>query len=95
MPEGGIIRVSLDSREAATDGHVLLSIADSGGGINPALIERIFDPFFTTKPRDRGTGLGLTVVQQAVERAGGRIRVENRPGQGATFIVELPRVSGS
>lgn len=94
MIHGGTIIVRLGGGSPADNGHVELAVADEGGGIDPVVLEHIFDPFFTTKPRERGTGLGLTIVQQAVERAGGELRVENRPGQGATFKVLLPRVAG-
>lgn len=95
MADGGTIGVALTGGQPATNGHVMLAVSDMGGGIEPGVLDRIFDPFFTTKPRERGSGLGLTIVQQAVERAGGDLRVENRPGEGATFVVLLPRVSGS
>jgi len=95
MTAGGAITVTLGSGLLEESGHVMLAVSDTGGGIEPAVLARIFDPFFTTKARDRGSGLGLTIVQQAVERAGGDLRVENRPGEGATFVVLLPRVSGS
>ncbi len=94
MVAGGMIKIALAAGRAAEDGHVILAVTDTGGGIDPATLERIFDPFFTTKPRERGSGLGLTIVRQVVERAGGDLRVENQPGKGVTFVVQLPRVSG-
>jgi len=93
MASGGTITVSVRGAERSGKWFVQLAVQDTGGGIDPALMELIFDPFFSTKPRERGTGLGLTMVRQAVEHAGGQLRVENVPGQGATFCVELPRVS--
>ncbi len=67
-----------------------LSVEDTGCGIAREDMDRIFDPFFTTKEKGSGNGLGLPVVKQIVERHGGGIRVESRPGQGTTFIVTLP-----
>jgi CheY-like chemotaxis protein len=53
----------------------------------------VFNPFYTTKPVGQGTGLGLSIADGIVREHGGRIRVESRPGGGATFVVELPRVA--
>lgn len=87
------IHLSITSKRSRKNSHVTISVRDQGGGIDPALLDRIFDPFFTTKPRGKGTGLGLTIVKQAVEHAGGELRVKNHPPTGATFSVILPRVS--
>ncbi len=69
---------------------VLVSVRDDGAGIPPEHIDRIFDPFFTTKRVGVGTGLGLSTSFQIVERHGGRLSVESRPGQGTRFEVYLP-----
>jgi PAS domain S-box-containing protein len=75
----------------ARDGDTLVvSIADTGGGIAAADAGRIFDPFFTTKPPGQGTGLGLSISDGIVREHGGRIRVESAPGEGSTFVVEIP-----
>ncbi len=65
-------------------------VTDTGPGIEPDLLERIFEPFFTTRSKDKGTGIGLFVVCQALADMGGAVRVESEPGKGSTFIVSLP-----
>ena len=67
------------------------SVADTGTGIAPEIMERMFEPFFTTKPRGQGTGLGLFIAQGIVTEHGGCIYAENNPDGGATFTVVLPR----
>jgi signal transduction histidine kinase len=66
-------------------------VADTGGGIDEAVLKRIFDPFFTTKEVGKGTGLGLSIARGIAEEHGGALEVHNRPGQGATFRLTLPR----
>ncbi|MCL1981047.1 MAG: DUF3365 domain-containing protein [Proteobacteria bacterium] len=86
MPGGG--RLSVASREE--NGVVILTIEDSGPGINVEIQDKIFDPFFTTKEIGEGTGLGLAVTQAAGQRLNGRVDVRSQPGAGTTFIVTLP-----
>lgn len=74
-------------------GVALLSIADSGTGIQPAVVSRIFEPFFTTRPSGERSGLGLPVVEGIVARAGGDIWVESKPGYGTVVTVGLPLAS--
>lgn len=101
MEKGGVLSVSteeIDQRgeNSAIDSHVssgrtfVLTVSDTGPGIPSAIRDKIFDPYFTTKEKNKGTGLGLAVVQGIVERFHGTIQVESRPGQGAVFRVLLP-----
>ena len=101
MPAGGILtlgleRVELPPRVGAKDGaakggpYLVISVADTGHGIPPDIMDRIFDPFFTTKPVGRGTGLGLASVHGIVKAHHGFVRVESAPGCGANFRVFLP-----
>jgi C4-dicarboxylate-specific signal transduction histidine kinase len=72
---------------------VRLEFQDSGPGVPPGLEQRIFDPFFTTKEVGAGTGLGLSITYGIVKDLEGAIRLENQPGVGATFLIELPLLS--
>ncbi len=90
LPPGGPARppsLSCASRPATT--WVRLTVGDTGHGMEEDVKARIFDPFFSTK--ERGTGLGLAVVQQIIESFGGRVKVWSKPGQGTRFDVWLPR----
>ena len=74
----------------ATGDYLVLTVRDTGPGIDPAIIDRIFDPYFTTKEAGKGTGMGLAVVKGIVESHKGAVTVTTRPGSGATFTVYLP-----
>jgi PAS domain S-box-containing protein len=86
-PGGGSIAVEL----TRTETQVTVSVADSGSGIAPELLERVFEPFFTTKAR--GSGLGLAISAGIAQAHGARLRVHNRPAGGAVFNVEFPLAS--
>ena len=70
--------------------YVVISVRDTGPGMNEETRKRIFDPFFTTKPRGKGLGLGLAITWQLVQRNGGTIDVNSRDGQGSEFMLRLP-----
>jgi signal transduction histidine kinase len=70
---------------------VKLTVADTGTGIGPDILERIFDPYFTTWSLEGCSGLGLSVALGIVQKSGGTIEVSSRPGAGAAFHVYLPR----
>jgi PAS domain S-box-containing protein len=103
MPEGGRLTVETgplshhQMRARIYDpqpgDHVLLSVSDTGVGMDAQVVERIFDPFFTTKEMGQGTGLGLASVYGIVKGHGGYIDVASKPGQGTTFFIYLPAVA--
>jgi PAS domain S-box-containing protein len=86
MPEGGLLRLSLDRENS----HVRLGVSDTGHGMPEEIRSKVFEPFFTTKDFGKGTGLGLTVVKGIIEEHGGIIAVESAVDKGTTFWVRLP-----
>ena len=101
MPQGGMLSVELRRDHVARSrvlshsplppgDYLALTVADQGGGITPAVMERLFEPFFTTKAAQSGTGLGLAVVHGVVAEFGGAIDVHSTHGLGARFTLFLP-----
>ncbi len=103
MPEGGTITISTrnveldeddqDLAPAARPGpHTILSVSDSGHGMDDDTLERAIEPFFTTKGLGKGTGLGLATVHGTITQHGGSMRIESRSGEGTTVAIYLPHV---
>jgi signal transduction histidine kinase len=90
MPAGGRLSIAV----ASTPSGVRITIEDTGLGIPPDLLPRIFEPWVTTKG-ERGTGLGLSVTRDVVQRLGGTIEVTSHPGEGAVFTIVLPGASSA
>lgn len=91
MPEGGTLTLSTHWRpgDAGQDGAVELVVRDTGVGMDAATLERAREPFFTTKPSGRGTGLGLSLVNDIVEQAGGEMVIETELGRGTAVRMRL------
>jgi signal transduction histidine kinase len=90
MPEGG--KLIIGARIEPVDGSplmVLITVADTGFGIEATDLSKIFHPFFSAK-KGRGMGLGLSITERIVKNHGGRIEVESQPGTGTTFRIHLP-----
>ncbi|MFY0527196.1 sensor histidine kinase [Archangium gephyra] len=85
--QGGEVKVT---GVVAEEGRVTLLVEDNGPGFAPEVLPRLFESFFTTKGPEKGTGLGLTISREMVERFGGTLKAENRPEGGARLRLELP-----
>jgi two-component system, NtrC family, sensor kinase len=83
---GGRVSIATESRP----GEVVLTVSDTGEGIQPESLGKIFDPFFTTKAEGKGVGLGLAVSYGIIQAHGGDIEVKSKVGEGTSFIISLP-----
>jgi two-component system cell cycle sensor histidine kinase/response regulator CckA len=103
MPFGGQLIIETRSalldqapeRRVAQGGagrYVVLTVSDTGIGMESQIQTKIFEPFFTTKPAGSGTGLGLAICDEIIQQHGGWISVQSEPGEGATFSIYLPQV---
>jgi signal transduction histidine kinase len=86
------LNVTLDD---SSQNHLIIEVSDNGCGLDEKIKNNIFDPFFTTKPPGEGTGLGLTLCHNSIEKLDGHIEVVSVPGKGSTFKVTLPNTQNN
>ena len=99
MPDGGTLSIAFSNREGgrgaphdlAPVDYVVLTMTDTGIGMDAATLARATEPFFTTKSQDRGTGLGLSMMEGVIAQSGGATRLRSTPGQGTEVELWLPR----
>jgi two-component system cell cycle sensor histidine kinase/response regulator CckA len=101
MPKGGTLTIEIGNidvgvtdppAEVPAGSYAVLTVTDSGTGIDPATMGHLYEPFYTTKEKGRGTGLGLSTVYGIVQQAGGHIRVTTNVGKGTAFRLYFPKV---
>jgi PAS domain S-box-containing protein len=98
MPAGGTLRVALSREpgaEPGKNGHVVVTVTDTGTGMDEATRERAFDPFFTTKEQGAGTGLGLALVHGLMQQHGGRVELTSEPGRGTAVRLSFPETASA
>ena len=90
MPEGGKIKIETYNEFINNNEHIVISVSDTGTGIDEKIKDKIFEPFFTTKEKGKGTGLGLSTVYAIVQKAKGFIDLKTQKNHGTTFLINLP-----
>ncbi|HEY0412151.1 MAG TPA: ATP-binding protein [Allosphingosinicella sp.] len=97
MPDGGTLTIATHEAAPLEDGRpaIAVSVADTGSGIAPEVLQRVFEPFFTTKSVGKGTGLGLSQVYGFAAQTGGDVQVTSEPGTGTTVTMILPCSDGA
>lgn len=90
MESGVGHRVTLTATKSDQPDQVRFVIEDDGPGVPTTIADKIFDPLFTTKAAGKGTGVGLALCNRIVVSHGGSIQLDQRPGAGARFVVDLP-----
>ncbi len=107
MPQGGQLKITTSNFHmdesfvrhypypVSTGDYLLLTVSDTGIGMDASTRARVFEPFFTTKEKGKGTGLGLSTVYGVVKQSGGYIDIASEPGAGASFMIYLPKVEGT
>jgi signal transduction histidine kinase len=98
MPAGGRVSIKLTERNVEEDGsracYVVISVSDTGTGMDEQTRAKVFKPFFTTKG-EQGTGLGLVIVDQIISRVGGKVAIDSELGKGTDVHIYLPRIAGA
>ncbi|GAB4557595.1 MAG: hypothetical protein Tsb0017_12420 [Geothermobacteraceae bacterium] len=88
MDGPGVLK--LETRPDSTGTQILLTVADTGPGMEEDVLARVFEPFYTTKGEGKGTGLGLYIVRQVMDRHGGRVDIDSQPGRGTRITLSFP-----
>ncbi|WP_298398097.1 PAS domain-containing sensor histidine kinase [Sphingobium sp.] len=101
MPDGGRLSIAVDNisidgsdHDMAAGQYVVISVTDTGEGMDAETLSHAIEPFFTTKEVGRGTGLGLSMVYGFIKQSGGHVRVHSEPGRGTRILLYLPRHHG-